>query len=140
MGADHAGFGVKEALKPLLRALGAEVADMGADSEAPCDYPDVAARVARAVAAGDVARGVLVCGSGVGMAIAANRFRGVRAAVCDDAEAARLARSHNDANVLCLAARRTPPERLEEVLRAFLAAPFEGGRHARRVEKMDALP
>lgn len=138
VGADHAGFRAKEDLKPVLAAFGADVVDLGANSDAPCDYPEIAARVARGVAAGEAPRGVLVCGSGQGMAIAANRVPGVRAALCPDVEWARLARAHNDANVLVLAARMTPPGRIAEIVRAFFETPFEGGRHARRVAAIDA--
>lgn len=137
LGVDHAGLPVKEAVRRALVGLGAEVLDMGTDSEAPCDYPDVARSVAEAVASGRAEKGVLACGSGNGMAIVANRTRGVRAALCPDAEWARLARAHNDANILVLAGRRTPPDRASEIVRVFWETPFDGGRHERRVAKID---
>ena len=139
LGADHAGFELKERLKADLARQGHEVEDFGTTTSDPADYPDYAAAVARAVASGGSDRGVLVCGTGTGMAIAANKVRRVRAAPCCDAEAARLARAHNDANVLALAGRRLGPEAAEEILTTFLATPFDGGRHARRVAKISAL-
>ena len=135
---DHAGFALKERLKQALRRLGLRFEDYGADSEASVDYPDFAHRVAQAVASGQAERGVLICGSGQGMVMAANRHAGVRAALPHDQAAARLARQHNDANVLALGARVTPPEEAERILQAFLETPFEGGRHQRRVDKIDA--
>ena len=137
VGADHAGFRTKEDLKPLLEALGLEVVDLGTHTESACDYPDHARSVAGAVSTRRADWGVLVCGSGTGMAIAANRSAHVRAAVCPDAEYARLARSHNDANILCLGARLVPPERVPEIVRTFFDTPFEGGRHAARVGKLE---
>ena len=134
---DHAGFALKERLKQSLRRLGLPFEDYGPDSEASVDYPDFAHRVAQAVASGQGERGVLVCGSGQGMVMAANRHAGVRAALPHDEAAARLARQHNDANVLALGARVTTPEEAERILRAFLETPFEGGRHQRRVDKID---
>lgn len=134
---DHAGFALKERLKQALRRLGLAFEDFGPDSEASVDYPDFAHRVARAVGSGQGQRGVLICGSGQGMVMAANRHAGVRAALPHDEAAARLARQHNDANVLALGARVTPPEEAERILQAFLETPFEGGRHQRRVDKID---
>lgn len=137
---DHAGFALKERLKQALQRLGLPFEDYGPDSEASVDYPDFAHRVARAVGSGQVERGVLICGSGQGMVMAANRHEGVRAALPHDEAAARLARQHNDANVLALGARVTAPEEAERILRAFLETPFEGGRHQRRVVKIDDPP
>jgi ribose 5-phosphate isomerase B len=136
IGADHAGYTLKEALKPLLTEMGFEVTDAGTDSDRPVDYPDFAARVAEAVSTGVFPRGVLICGSGVGMAIVANRFPGVRAAVCLDEETARGSRMHNDSNVLVLAGRKTDPETARAIVRVWLATPFEGGRHQKRLDKI----
>ncbi|MGZ8847361.1 MAG: ribose 5-phosphate isomerase B [Pyrinomonadaceae bacterium] len=133
---DHAGFEEKERLKPLLDELGIQFEDLGTGSPESVDYPDYARKVGEEVARGNVEQGLLVCGSGTGMAIAANKVRGVRAAVAWNEEIARLAREHNDANVLSLAARCTPFEELEKIVRAWFAAKFDGGRHARRVEKI----
>ncbi|HOD29984.1 MAG TPA: ribose 5-phosphate isomerase B, partial [Syntrophales bacterium] len=110
IGADHAGFALKEALKAALAAQGYDITDAGTLNAEPADYPDFAARVARAISRGPGGRGILICGSGIGMSITANRFPGIRAALCLDAEAARLSRLHNDANILVLAARRTGTE------------------------------
>lgn len=137
IGADHAGFELKESLKRRLVASGHEVDDLGTHDAASTDYPDWAAKVARAVAARDAERGLLVCGSGVGMAIAANRHRGVRAVATGDLYTVQLARRHNDANVLALGARIVALPLAEELLDLFLATPFEGGRHQPRVAKLD---
>ena len=138
-GADHAGYALKQRLVARLRQAGHEVEDYGTHSEDSCDYPDFARQVARAVAAGRVDFGLLICGSGVGMSIAANRFPGVRAARCVTENDARLARGHNNANILCLGSRVTEPAVAEAILDAFLAAGFDGGRHARRVAKIDEI-
>ncbi len=137
IGADHAGFELKERLKDELRTLGYEVEDVGTDSTASVDYPDYAHRVAGRVERGEAARGVLLCGTGLGMSYAANRHRGVRAAVAWSPEIARLAREHNDANVLVLPARCLEPAEGLEILRTWLTTPFLGGRHERRVAKID---
>jgi len=134
--ADHAGYEEKERLKPLLDSLGIQYEDLGTQSTESVDYPDFAQKVAEEVAIGHVDQGLLVCGSGTGMAIAANKVPGVRAAVAWSEEIARLAREHNDANVLSLAARFTPFDELVKIVRAWFAAGFDGGRHARRVEKI----
>lgn len=139
LGADHAGVRLKDAIKGVLGELGATYQDFGTDGEASVDYPDFAAAVATGVGEGRFDCGILVCGSGVGMAIAANKVAGVRAAPIGDAESARLAREHNDLNVLTLGARVTPDERAGEIVRAFLQTPFAGGRHERRVEKIRQL-
>lgn len=133
---DHAGFEEKERLKPLLKELGIEFEDLGTDSTESVDYPDYARKVAEEVAQGKVEQGLLVCGSGTGMAIAANKVPGVRAAVAWNEEIARLAREHNDANVLALGARTTPTEKLSGIVRAWFGAKFDVGRHERRVEKI----
>jgi ribose 5-phosphate isomerase B len=134
--ADHAGYALKSKLLAELEVLGCLGLDLGTSSGASVDYPDFADAVARAIESGQVARGVLVCGTGIGMAMAANRHRGVRAAVCHDVTSARLARRHNDANVLALGARLTGEEVAKDCLAAFLETAFEGGRHARRVAKL----
>jgi ribose 5-phosphate isomerase B len=134
--ADHAGFDLKSALSEELRRAGFEVLDLGTNSADSVDYPDFADALAGAIGKGRVNRGVLVCGTGIGISIAANRHRGVRAALCRDATDARLAREHNDANVLVLGGRTTGVEAARDCLKTFLATPFAGGRHARRVEKL----
>jgi len=137
IGSDHAGFGLKERLKQELAALGYEPLDLGTDSEESTDYPDYAHAVASQVEQGRAARGILLCGTGLGMAYAANRHRGVRAAVAWTPEIAALARAHNDANVLVVPARFVSEEIGLQILRAWLMTPFEGGRHLRRVEKIE---
>ena len=139
LGADHAGVVLKDNLARLLGERGITYKDFGTHGPESVDYPDFAADVARAVAAGDYDRGLLVCGSGIGMAIAANKVAGIRAAVVTEAESARLSRSHNDANVLALGARLMPPEVASDILAAFLDTPFEGGRHQRRIDKLTQL-
>jgi len=139
LGADHAGFDLKEHLRTFLTGEGHEVRDFGTDSTESADYPDYATPVARSVAAGRSELGLLVCGTGTGMAIAANKIDGVRAANCWDAECAGLARAHNNANVLTLPGRRLGPAEAEDIVRTFLATPFDGGRHQRRVAKITAL-
>jgi RpiB/LacA/LacB family sugar-phosphate isomerase len=139
IGADHAGYSLKEKLKTWLAADGHRVIDHGTHSTDSVDYPDYAAAVAETVRAGRAERGVLVCGSGIGMAMAANKVAGVRAAVGGDPDVARLSRQHNDANVLALGARLTAPGQALEVVQVWLATPFEGGRHSRRVDKLAEL-
>jgi ribose 5-phosphate isomerase B len=139
LAADHAGYAEKERLKPLLDELGIQYEDLGTDSEISVDYPEYARKVAEEVASGHVDQGLLVCGSGTGMAIAANKVPGVRAAVAWNEEIAQLARQHNDANVLSLGARVTPAEELFRIVRAWFAAKFEGGRHERRVEQIHEI-
>ena len=136
LAADHAGFEEKEKLKSALTELGVEFEDMGTNSPDSVDYPDYALKVGRAVANGDFDQGVLVCGSGTGMAIAANKVHGVRAAVAWRPDIARLAREHNNANVLSIPARFIGDDQTKEILKAWFAADFEGGRHERRVEKI----
>jgi ribose 5-phosphate isomerase B len=138
LASDHAGYAEKERLKPLLHELGLEVEDLGTTSEASVDYPDYARKVAEEVANGRVDQGLLVCGSGTGMAITANKTPGVRAALGWSEETARLARQHNNANVLAIGARTTPPEQIPAIVRAWFAAEFEGGRHAERVNKIES--
>lgn len=138
LGADHAGFPLKEHLRRELEAAGHEVEDFGTYSPESTDYPDYAHKVAAAVATGNCERGVLVCFTGVGMSIAANRRRGVRAALVYNSDVAELVRRHNDANVLALGAKYTSPAQARQWLRIFLETPFDGGRHQRRVGKMEA--
>ena len=136
---DHAGYQEKESLKQTLDQMGVAYQDFGTHSEASVDYPDYAAQVGQAVAHGEADRGILVCGSGIGMQIAANKVPGVRAALGWSAETARLAREHNDANVIAVGARTTAHETLHEIIRTFLTSDFAGGRHAQRVEKIMQL-
>ena len=135
--ADHAGFEMKAKIEAVLKKLGYEVEDLGATSAASSDYPDFAHPLAREVSDGEAKRGVLLCGTGLGMSYVANRYPHVRAAVVWSPEIAELARRHNDANVLVLPARFVSDADAERILDAWLAAPFEGGRHARRVEKIE---
>ena len=139
VGADHAGFELKNSLADHLRTQGYVVVDLGTHSADRVDYPDFGAAVGRAVAGGDADLGLCVCGSGIGIAIAANKVPGVRAATVHDATSGRLAREHNDANVICIGERLVGPQVAIDARDAFLAASFEGGRHTARVEKIDAL-
>lgn len=136
IGADHAGFALKEALQPCLARLGLASTDIGTDTANPVDYPDIGCRVAAGVSGGAFARGILICGSGVGMTIVANKYPRVRAALCLDEETAELSRRHNDTNILCLAGRKTDPEKAEKIIETWLKTAFEGGRHNRRIEKI----
>jgi ribose 5-phosphate isomerase B len=138
VGNDHRGVSVKQRLVGLLKELGHEVEDLGANGAASVDYPDYAIPVAEAVCRGTVDRGILVCGTGHGMCIAANKVAGVRAANCRDVIDAELSRRHNDANVMCLSADLIGEEQIEKMVRTWLATDFEGGRHARRTEKITA--
>ncbi len=139
LGADHAGFELKEALKPMLDARGVQWRDFGTTSTASVDYPDFASAVADAVASGSADRGILVCGSGVGMAIAANKVAGIRAASILDSDEGQIAREHNDINVLAIGSRRTPAAEAERILDVFLGTPFAGGRHTQRVQKIQQI-
>jgi ribose 5-phosphate isomerase B len=139
LAADHAGYQEKEMVKSTLDELGIEYVDLGTTSTDSVDYPDYAQKVGEAVSKGEVEQGLLVCGSGTGMAIAANKIKGVRAAVAWSPDIARLARQHNDANVLSLPARFMSDGEAKEVIKAWFEADFEGGRHERRVEKITAL-
>lgn len=133
---DHAGFELKEQIAAALRADGHEVKDFGTNSEESCDYPDFAEPAAREVAVGDAERGVIVCGSGVGVSIVANKVDGVRAVHAHDAEEVAISRQHNDVNVVTLGERTTSPETGIEIVNTFLATEFEGGRHQKRVDKI----
>jgi ribose 5-phosphate isomerase B len=139
LGADHAGFELKQILSRWLSEQGHLVSDFGTHSTDSVDYPDIAAAVARAVRVGAAERGLLVCGSGVGMAIAANKVAGIRAAVAGDVVTARLCREHNDTNVLALGARAVGREAAVAIVHAWLETDFAGGRHARRVDKLGVL-
>jgi len=139
IGCDHAGLLLKGTLAQHLREQGHQVQDFGTDTPASCDYADFAAAVARAVAAGEADQGLLVCGTGVGMSMAANKVHGVRAAVVSDTFSARATRQHNDANVLCMGERVVGPGLALDILDAWLGASFEGGRHQRRIDKIMAL-
>ena len=139
VGADHAGFPLKKEVVEWVRELGHEVLDCGTNSADSVDYSDFARAVGEAVLAGNADLGVLVCGTGQGVAMAANKMRGVRCALCNDPYSARLTREHNNANVLALGARVTPPERALDIVRTFLKTAFEGGRHERRISKIAAL-
>ncbi len=139
LAADHAGYELKRQLSEELARLGYGVLDLGTDGPESVDYPDYGKSLAEALASGQAPRGVVVCGTGIGISISANRNPAVRAALCHDSTTARLARQHNDANVLAIGARITGLETAKDILRAFLETPFEGGRHVRRVEKLGAL-
>ena len=136
--ADHAGFELKNALQGVLDEHGFSVLDLGPHDPEPVDYPDMATKLARVIRDGGAERGVIVCGTGIGIGIAANRYPWIRAAVCGDVTAARLAREHNDANALALGARLTGPEVARDCVLTFLRTAFTGGRHARRVAKLSA--
>ncbi len=139
IGSDHAGFELKEQLKAHLEEQGHEVKDLGTHSEESVDYPDFGALVARSVVGGEADYGVCVCGTGIGIGIAANKVRGARAAIVHDATSARMARQHNDANVVCVGARVTGPQAATDAVDAFLGAEFEGGRHQRRIDRITGI-
>lgn len=136
VGSDHRGFSVRSKLVDLLHRMGHDVDDVGTFSADAVDYPDVAAMVAGKISRGEADRGILVCGTGLGMCIAANKFHGVRAAPCHDDLTAELSRRHNDANILCLSADLLGERIIDRIIETWLATTFEGGRHARRVEKI----
>jgi ribose 5-phosphate isomerase B len=132
---DHAGFCLKEDIKKALPEI--EWKDFGAHSKDPVDYPDTGRPAAQSVADGECDKGILICGSGIGMSIVANRIKGIRAALCSDIEIARLSRQHNDANILVLAGRFTPTPLALEIVKVWLQTPFDGGRHQNRIDKID---
>ena len=136
VGSDHRGFALKAHLVSALAKAGHEIVDLGPPGVEPADYPDYAFAVGEMVASGGAERGILVCGSGIGMSIAANKVRGVRAALCRTVEDARMTRRHNDSNVLALSERGLDDPRIDELVAAWLSTPFEGGRHERRVAKI----
>jgi len=139
IGSDHAGFDLKETIKALLGRMGVPCEDVGASSAASSDYPDFAAAAARVILDGRADRGILVCGTGIGMVIAANKIPGIRAALAWNVATARLARAHNDAHILTLGGRTTPAADVEPIVRAFLATEYEGGRHDGRLAKVARL-
>ncbi len=136
IGSDHGGFALKEELKAHLDERGIAYKDFGTFSEESCDYPDVAEPLCRAVVAGEYDRGILICGTGIGMSMAANKVSGIRAALCGDCFSAEFTRRHNDANILTLGARVVGPGLALKIIDTFLDTPFEGGRHARRIAKL----
>ena len=139
VGSDHRGVAMRQKIIDLLERLGQEVIDVGANSEKAVDYPDIAAAVARRVSCGEADRGILICGTGLGMSIAANKFPGVRAAPCHDDLTAELSRRHNDLNVLCLSGDVVGEKIVDRLVEIWLATPFEGGRHARRIDKICSM-
>ena len=139
IGCDHTAVAMKEQVAKELRGAGLAVEDVGTFGDQAVDYPDPAAAVAGLVATGSAQRGILFCGSGIGVSIAANKIRGIRASLCTDVTTASLARRHNDANVLCVGARTLGPATVLEIVRTWIATEFEGGRHSRRVEKISML-
>lgn len=138
IGADHAGYEEKENIKKTLDEIGVEYIDLGTNSLDSVDYPDFGKAVGEAVANGEAEQGIVVCGSGIGISIAANKVKGIRAALVWNEETAQLARQHNDANVLAIGARTTPKGTIPNIVKAWFKAEFEGGRHARRVEMIEA--
>ncbi len=139
IGSDHRGFAVKQKLIELLKQLGHEAVDVGASGSESCDYPDIASVVGQQVSQHEVDRGILICGTGIGMSIAANKIAGVRAAPCHDDLSAEMSRRHNDLNVLCLSADMLGEKLIDRMVEIWLNTEFEGGRHARRVEKIQQL-
>ncbi len=139
IGSDHAGFAMKEFIKSLLEQKGLTYKDIGTNDTQSTDYPLFAGRVGREVSLGNFGRGIAVCGAGIGASIAANRFRGVRAALCINEQMAQLSREHNNANVLVLGGRITPKETASAILDIWLETPFEGGRHSRRIDMLDRI-
>ena len=139
LGSDHGGFELKEEIKKHLTERGVPFTDYGTDSKKSCDYPVYAEKVAKAVVSGEAEKGILCCGTGIGMSMAANKVRGIRCAVCGDCFSAEMTRRHNDANVLALGGRVTGPGLAMKIVDLFLDTPFEGDRHARRVEMVMAL-
>jgi ribose 5-phosphate isomerase B len=139
IGADHAGIDIKAYVKKLFEARGHEVIDLGPQSKDRVDYPDFAEKVCKEVLANEGSKGILICGSGIGMSMAANKFDGIRAALCHNEYSAQMAREHNDANVICLGERVTGPGMVEAIVEAWDKATFQGGRHEGRVEKINNL-
>ena len=139
LGSDHAGFSLKETIKEHLSSQGYEIIDCGTDSEESVDYPDFSAKVAKTICDGVCEKGILVCGTGIGISIAANKLPGIRAAVCHDLFTAQVSREHNDANILAMGARVIASSLALEMVDLWLATPFSGGRHQRRIDKISAL-
>ena len=139
IGSDHAGFGLKEKVLEFLNGTGPEIIDCGTKNSASVDYPDFGEKVARMVSSGEVDRGILICGTGIGMSMVANKFPNVRAALCNDLFCARMSRLHNDANVLVLGGRIIGTDLAAEIVRTWLETPFEGDRHMRRLQKIKKI-
>ena len=139
IGSDHGGYALKQEIMAYLESQGVSYRDYGCYSEESCDYPDIAAAVCSAINGGDCEKGILICGPGIGISIAANKIKGIRAALCSDYYSAKYTRLHNDANILCLGGRTIGPGSACELVQVFLTTEFEGGRHQRRVDKITAL-
>ncbi|GLI53222.1 ribose 5-phosphate isomerase B [Thermodesulfovibrio yellowstonii] len=139
IGADHAGFELKELISQIVEEAGHEIIDMGTGSSCSVDYPDYAEAVAQAVSNGKAERGILICGTGIGMSIVANKFKNVRAALCNDLFTAKMSRLHNDANILCMGARVIGKGLAIEIVKTWLSTPFEAERHLKRVEKINII-
>ena len=139
IGCDHAGVGLKNEILPILEELAIEWKNFGTDSEESVDYPDFGERVAEEISKGNFDRGILICGTGIGMSIVANKFPGIRAALCNDAYSAKMSRLHNDANVLILPGRVIYNEVAKIIVKIWFSTPFEGGRHQRRLDKIKAI-
>ena len=139
IGSDHAGFGLKGEVLALLNGTGSEIIDCGTNNTASVDYPDFGEKVSRMVSSGEVDRGILICGTGIGMSMVANKFPNVRAALCNDLFSARMSRLHNDANVLVLGGRIIGTDLAAEIVRTWLETPFEGDRHMRRLQKIKKI-
>jgi len=135
-GCDHAAYELRESIVTLLKDLGAEVIDLGTDRPESVDYPDFGEKVAQAVQNGEAERGVLICGTGIGMSIVANKFKGIRAALCSEPFSARMSRQHNNSNILVLGSRVVGKDLAEDITRTWFETPFEGGRHERRLQKI----
>jgi ribose 5-phosphate isomerase B len=138
IGSDHAGFSLKTFLKEVMEQDGLQIVDVGCAADISCDYPDYARSLCERILSGEAARGILICGTGLGMSMAANRFSGIRAALCTSEYQARMSRAHNDANVLIIGGRVTGVEVALSILRAWLETPFEGGRHQRRIDRIES--
>jgi ribose 5-phosphate isomerase B len=139
LASDHGGFGLKEDLKAFLKSTGVDPVDLGSFDETSVDYPDFGIQVAEKVSRGELEKGILICGTGIGMSVVANKFPGVRAALANELYSARCSREHNDANILVLGGRVVGPGLAREIVRVWLETPFSGGRHQRRLEKITAL-
>lgn len=139
IGSDHAGYEAKEKVKKHLESLGVSFKDFGTHSEKSCDYPLIAKAVSLSVKSGESEKGILICGSGIGMSIAANKISGIRAALCKDEETSKLSRAHNNANIVCIGARTTDLEEIKKIVNAFLETSFEAGRHQRRLEQITEI-
>lgn len=139
IGSDHAGYEAKEKVKKHLESLGVSFKDFGTHSEKSCDYPLIAKAVSLSVKSGESEKGILICGSGIGMSIAANKISGIRAALCKNEETSKLSRAHNNANIVCIGARTTDFEEIKKIVNAFLETSFEAGRHQRRLEQITEI-